>query len=123
MVKSMMTVLEENARAREFQRGRIDELITECAQKDKQINQLWNDHQSMKQKNAMLRQRPDLPVDRIPAYKEMRYQIDRLNRELELATETANNAIIRCQEIVIERDEAFDRCDELRNQLDNLKGA
>lgn len=122
MAKSMMTVIEENAMARESQRLRIDELILECARKDRQINQLWNDHQNLKQHNAMLRQRPDLPIERIPVYKEMREAYRLMKEAKDMAAASANSAIERCKELAVERDEAFDMCDELRNQLDNMKG-
>lgn len=42
-----------------------------------------NAHADLVKRNALLRERPDLPVDRLPAYKQLTEDIDRLKSMLE----------------------------------------
>ena len=45
------------------------------------ITELEANNKNLTEKNAFLRQRPDLPVDRIPAYTAMKATIDKLEAE------------------------------------------
>lgn len=52
--------------------------LTEVEQLRLEVAKWKNNHNQMVQRNAMLRQRPDLPVDRIPAIKAYEAKIDKL---------------------------------------------
>lgn len=49
---------------------------------EKRVTELEAQLADMKQRNAFLRQRPDCPVDRIPVYKEMKAENQRLRDAL-----------------------------------------
>lgn len=46
------------------------------------IRALQTQHEDLVTRNAFLRERPDLPVDRIPVYERMREQIDELEEQV-----------------------------------------
>ena len=52
------------------------------------ITELEANNKNLTEKNAFLRQRPDLPVDRIPAYTAMKATIDELEAECNQFSET-----------------------------------
>lgn len=47
------------------------ELTKRIAELEKEVYQLTAAHQDLVRRNAMLRERPDLPAERIPAYREL----------------------------------------------------
>lgn len=55
--------------------GRLEEL-------DQQVRQLQGDNKALKEQNQYLRQRPDLPVDRIPAYQQHAEHIKTLQKDV-----------------------------------------
>jgi len=57
---------------------RIEYLEGLLSEKDAEITQLRGNNKGLIEQNAFLRQRPDLPVDRIPAYERMSAEIERL---------------------------------------------
>ncbi|WP_019933901.1 hypothetical protein [Oceanimonas smirnovii] len=82
--------------------GRLEEL-------DQQVRQLQGDNKALKEQNQYLRQRPDLPVDRIPAYKAHAARITELEESNERWRKIYQAEVIKAQE-----------CEELRREWEEL---
>lgn len=50
----------------------------------REIRRLKEEHKNLVERNAFLRQRPDLPVDRIPAYLRLKAENDKQARRIDL---------------------------------------
>ncbi len=55
----------------------------EIADLKKRLKHMTDNHRDMIYRNSMLRERPDLPVDRIPATRAFEHRIKELEKELE----------------------------------------
>lgn len=62
----------------DWQKKELNDLRDESNRLQKEGVRLKADHQKLVEKNAFLLERPDLPVDRIPAYDRMRKYINEL---------------------------------------------
>lgn len=61
---------------------RVRELVAEHKVLQQELKQLEGNNKSLIEKNRHLRQRPDLPVDRIPAYQNNKRLIDALQNQV-----------------------------------------
>ena len=87
--------------------------------------QLEGENKALVLQNAMLRQRPDLPVDRLPAAREYEEEIARLRRCLAKQPNTYMIAYEdgKHQRLARALCEANDECDRFRLKIERLRAA
>ncbi|MDH5182294.1 MAG: hypothetical protein OEX12_00255 [Gammaproteobacteria bacterium] len=88
----------------------------------KTMKRLHAENKDLISRNAFLRQRPDLPVDRIPAYEEMNKKISEL--EWRLMIDTLNpNRRLHLEALVAKNKKLEEELEKLKTLVDNSADA